>query len=326
MIENTAPHAEEEEISIEITDEPVEGQGSDESEDELDRYTKSVSKRINKLNRKNREAEARAQQLEQLAHQKEQELAQYRQYAANQQQSVLASEEQKLAAQESQVNDIYQRAVSSNDADLMSKADSLKTDIAIKKEKLKTAKSQYEAAYAQHAQAQQQPESYQAYQPQAEAQNQSAPQEQVEPTEEALGWHQKNKWFGDQDDPNNWEATEFAYYVHHNLINEGYEPDSDESYGALDSRIKKAYPEVLAGQTVTDQTSETEGKRPPVQRVASAPASGGRAKTRGNQNNGVKFSPSELERLQRLKPHNMTEEVWLKRVAIEKQKIAQREA
>lgn len=137
MIENTAPHAEEEEISIEITDEPVEGQGSDESEDELDRYTKSVSKRINKLNRKNREAEARAQQLEQLAHQKEQELAQYRQYAANQQQSVLASEEQKLAAQESQVNDIYQRAVSSNDADLMSKADSLKTDIAIKKKSLK---------------------------------------------------------------------------------------------------------------------------------------------------------------------------------------------
>lgn len=74
MIENTAPHAEEEEISIEITDEPVEGQGSDESEDELDRYTKSVSKRINKLNRKNREAEARAQQLEQLAHQKSRSL------------------------------------------------------------------------------------------------------------------------------------------------------------------------------------------------------------------------------------------------------------
>tara|TARA_R110000824_G_scaffold105701_4_gene250115 strand:+ start:438 stop:1412 length:975 start_codon:yes stop_codon:yes gene_type:complete len=324
MIENTAPQAEEEEISIEITDEPVEGQ-----EDELDRYTKSVSKRINKLNRKNREAEARAQQLEQLAQEKDQELAQYRQYAVNQQQSVLASEEQKLAAQESQVNDIYQRAVSSNDAGLMSKADSLKTDIAIKKEKLKTAKSQYETA-AQQAQAQQQPESYQSYQPQAQAEAQVQPQgdaqEQVEPTEEALGWHQKNKWFGDQGDSDNWEATEFAYYVHHNLINEGYEPDSDEYYGALDSRVKKAYPEVLAGQTVTGQASEAEGKRPPVQRVASAPASGGRAKTRGNQNNGVKFSPSELERLQRLKPHNMTEEVWLKRVAVEKQKIAQREA
>ena len=42
--------------------------------------------------------------------------------------------------------------------------------------------------------------------------------------------------------------------------------------------------------------------------------------------NGVTFSRSEVERLRGLKPHNMTEEAWLKRVAQEKQKIAQREA
>jgi len=33
-----------------------------------------------------------------------------------------------------------------------------------------------------------------------------------------------------------------------------------------------------------------------------------------------------LERLRGLKPHNMTEEAWLKAVAKEKQKVAQREA
>ena len=54
-VENTAQAPQEEEIEIQITDEP------EKSEDELERYTKSVSKRINKLNAKTREAEERAQ-------------------------------------------------------------------------------------------------------------------------------------------------------------------------------------------------------------------------------------------------------------------------
>ena len=61
-----------------------------------------------------------------------------------------------------------------------------------------------------------------------------------------------------------------------------------------------------------------------MQRVASASV-GSRQKTQGKKN-GVTFSKSEVERLRGLKPHNMTEEAWLKRVALEKQKIAQREA
>jgi hypothetical protein len=62
-----------------------------------------------------------------------------------------------------------------------------------------------------------------------------------------------------------------------------------------------------------------------VQRVASATVGSGRQKTQGKKN-GVTFSKSEVERLRGLKPHNMTEEVWLKRVAAEKQRIASREA
>jgi hypothetical protein len=61
-----------------------------------------------------------------------------------------------------------------------------------------------------------------------------------------------------------------------------------------------------------------------VQRVASATPSG-RPQTRGKKN-GVQFTSGELERLRGLKPHNMSEEDWLKAVAKEKQKVAQREA
>ena len=61
-----------------------------------------------------------------------------------------------------------------------------------------------------------------------------------------------------------------------------------------------------------------------MQRVASASV-GSRQKTQGKKN-GVTFSKSEVERLKGLKPHNMSEDVWLKSVAKEKLKISAREA
>jgi hypothetical protein len=90
----------------------------------------------------------------------------------------------------------------------------------------------------------------------------------------------------------------------------------------LDSRVGTVYPHTRSANGGS-KTVRSE-KQPAVQRVASAPQ-GGRSQTRGNKN-GVSFSKSELERLRNLKPHNMTEEAWLQRVAKEKQKIASREA
>jgi len=60
-----------------------------------------------------------------------------------------------------------------------------------------------------------------------------------------------------------------------------------------------------------------------VQRVASTSV-GSRQKTQAKKN-GVTFSKSEINRLKGLKPHNMSEQDWLQRVAKEKQKISQRE-
>lgn len=313
-VENTAPRAEEEEIEVTITEDPPEGQEVS-SDDELERYTKSVSKRINKLNQKNKESEDRARYLEALALQKEQELQQYRQQSVLQARTVLEKEGEALKAKESQVDDIYRKAIQSGDADLISKADTLKNDIAIQKEKLRV---------AQARQAQQQPqENYQTYQePQQQYQQYQQPaQEEIKPTDQALSWHERNKWYGDGENEENLQATQFAYFTHFNLINEGYEPDSDEYYNELDTRVFRVYPNL---RTEAEQTVEQSEGRPAVQRVASA-SPAGRPQTRGNKR-GVSFTKGELERLRGLKPHNMSEEAWLKRVAAEKQKIAAREA
>ena len=323
MIENNQAEElqENEDLEIEIVDDPPEGEEvKSSSEDELENYTKSVSKRINKLNAKNKQAEERAAQLEQIALAKERELQQYRAYTAQQDQTVLSKEAEAVEAKEAQVDDLYKKAVASGDPELMSKATTLKNDMSIQKERLRVQASRQQAAQAEaQAQAQQYQDQgqYQAYE---EQQAQAAT---AEPTEQALTWHERNKWYGNGEDQEHLQATQYAYFTHFNLINEGFEPDSDDYYGELDSRVGKVYPK-LVNATPGNNKAVQNGSRPAVQRVSSSASSGGRQQTRGNRS-GVTFSNSEVERLRGLKPHNMDMNTWLRHVAKEKQKISARE-
>ena len=318
MIENqNAEQIQEEQVSIEVVEDPVEGSEVANDGDELENYTKSVSKRINKLNQKNRETEARAQQLEQIALQKEAELQQYRQYTTQQSGAVLEKEQEALLSKEAQIDDVYRKAVESGDADLITKANKLQNDIAIQKEKLRVAKSRQSQQVAQEQYQSQGNEQAVNYQSEARV------EQEIQPTEDALEWHERNQWYADQDNEENMKATQYAYYVHYNLANEGFDVGSDEYYEELDSRVGTVYPHTRSANNGSKVVKNE--ARPAVQRVASATQGGGRSKTQGNKN-GVSFSKSELARLQSLKPHNMSEEAWLQRVAKEKQKIASREA
>ncbi len=299
-----------EELEVEVVEQVENAEAKAESvstDDELENYTKGVSKRINKLNERNRAAEEKAARLEQMLAQKEMETASVLKQAQETKAQLLVKEEEALEAKQLQADDLYKKAIQSNDAELISKADTLKSDLSIQKEKLKIAKQQAEQQNFQNPMPVQQPEQVAQAQP------------QPEPSREAKEWHSENSWYGDDSDPTNQQATQFAYFTHFNLINEGYEADSQEYYDQLNSRVYKVYPDLQQSGNV----EQSEG-RPAVQRVASTSV-GGRQKTQGKKN-GVTFSKSEVERLRGLKPHNMTEDAWLKSVAKEKQKIANREA
>tara|TARA_R110002126_G_scaffold232147_1_gene376656 strand:+ start:586 stop:1497 length:912 start_codon:yes stop_codon:yes gene_type:complete len=301
MIENTE-QVESQELDIEIVEEPI-SDGVVQSDDELDEYTKGVSKRVNKLTQRAKEAEQRAQYLEQVASQKDAEINALRTHSNELGNNVLLAEEQSVNAKEQQANELYKKAVESGDAELMSKADTLKSDLSIQKEKLRMAKNRrQEPQQAQPVQQVQQP------------QQQADPQ----PTREALDWASKNTWYGDQSKQESVEATQFAYFTHFNLVNEGYEADSDDYYNELNKRVFKVYPTLD-----NNEKAEAKDDRPSVQRVASASV-GSRQKTQAKKK-GVTFSKSEVDRLRGLKPYNMSEDDWLKRVAQEKQKISQRE-
>ena len=292
-------------IEVQVTEnESSAPEQSTSSDDELENYTKSVSKRINKLNARNRETEERAAQLEAALRQREQEVHAYYQQASTAQQNLLAKEEEVVETKEREANELYKKAHASGDADLMSKADSLKSDVALQKEKVRIARQRQEqiSANAQTV-------------PQQEVQQniQQVQQQMPPPSEKALNWKDNNPWF-DQ----NTEATAWAEYVHNTLANEGYDLESDDYYNELSNRIYKVYPDLRS------DNAEQKEDRPAVQRVASASV-GSRQKTQGKEN-GVRFTKSEVETLQGLKPHGMSDEAWLKSVAKEKQKLATREA
>ena len=290
-------------VEVEVVEQDIVEASPD---DELESYTKSVSKRINKLNERNRATEERAAQLEQMLAQKQQETAFYSQERVQSRAQLVQAEENTINAKEAQADELYKKAVASGDADLMSKADTLKSDLSIQKEKVRMAK-------AQVAQPVQQQQQYQQYQQQPQQ------QQLVKPSDKALDWHENNSWYGDADNEETVQASQYADYTHIVLMQEGYEPESDDYYNELTGRVKKVFPE-LKGQK---NDVQTEG-RPAVQRVASTSV-GSRQKTQGKKN-GVTFSKSEVERLRGLKPHNMSEDAWLKSVAKEKHKISQREA
>ena len=292
-------------IEVQVTEnESSAPEQSTSSDDELENYTKSVSKRINKLNARNRETEERAAQLEAALRQREQEVHAYYQQATTAQQNLLAKEEEVVETKEREANELYKKAHASGDADLMSKADSLKSEVALQKEKVRIARQRQEqiSANAQTV-------------PQQEVQQniQQTQQQMPPPSEKALEWKDNNPWF-DQ----NTEATAWAEYVHNTLANEGYDLESDDYYNELSNRIYKVYPDLRS------DNAEQKEDRPAVQRVASASV-GSRQKTQGKEN-GVRFTKSEVETLQGLKPHGMSDEAWLKSVAKEKQKLATREA
>jgi hypothetical protein len=292
-----------EENNIQIVEDSINEVTSD---DELDEYTKGVSKRVNKLTQRAKEAEQRANYLEQLAFQKDAEINALRTHTTELGNNVLLAEEQSINAKEQQANELYKKAVESGDADLMSKADTLKSDLSIQKEKVRMAKNR------------QQQQAQQAVQQQVQPQQQQQQQQQVQPTREALSWASDNTWYGDQSDQTNVEATQFAYFTHFNLVNEGFEADSDDYYNELNKRVFRVYP------TLGDnKKANRKDDRPSVQRVASA-SYGSRQKTQV-KNKGVTFSKSEVDRLRGLKPYNMSDDDWLKRVAQEKQKISQKE-
>jgi hypothetical protein len=206
---------EEEGQEIEIEDnEPesdevsVETKAKPESEnaDDLSDYSESVKKRISKLTNKFREEERQRQAALQYAEGVKKQNEELQEKLNKLDTTYVGEFDTRVQSQSIAAKEAYRKAHEEGDADAMYEASQNLSRIAVRAEQ-------------QRQQPQQQ-------------------QPQAKPDPKAEEWAQKNEWFG-QDQT----MTYAAFGLHKQLIeDEGFDPNSDEYYNELDTRIRSEFP------------------------------------------------------------------------------------
>ena len=196
------------------------------SEAELDSYSKGVQSRIKKLTEKYRQEERDKAEAVRLSQQLIEENKKLKTRVQSLDSGYLNEYGNRLESQSLSAKQIYKDAHESGDADKMLEAQELLSNIAVEKQRYTSAKAKADQQAKLQVQRQQ-------AQPQPQPQPQQAP-----PDPKAQAWAGKNKWFGDDR-----VMTMAAFAINQQLIDEeGFDPQSDEYYTAIDSRIRSEFP------------------------------------------------------------------------------------
>ena len=242
--------------------------GKSSGDDELENYSESVQRRINQLTAKRKQASEEAQAAYQYADkiQKENESMKTRlqQVSAG----YNSEAEGRLKAQEAQATRAYAEASEAGDYDRAAKAQQALAQIAVAKDKVRSQKSQIERQ-GQQQKAQQEQQAQATQQPQ---QQQAAPARD----KKLDGWLDKNSWFG-----NDRIMTRTAQAIHETLVlEEDYDPTSDDYYKEIDSRMRKEMPQKFKEKRSNAQTV--------------APASGNGRSVKSGRKKSVELSPGQV--------------------------------
>jgi hypothetical protein len=234
----------EQETVKEETTEPVKEETKE--DEKLEDYSKGVQARIAKLTRKMREAERREQAAVEYAQavEKKRQVDQERFQKVDSDYTKKFEDNVKIGMESAQKE--LAMAIEAGDATAQVEANKRIAALAFENAKLEQRKQETPVA-----------------QPMQLADGgrlppQPTPQDLPAPDPQAEAWAAKNTWFG-QDRA----MTYTAFEIHKDLVNEGFDPQSNEYYAEVDKRIKIDFPHKF-GNTETKQTAK------PVQSVASA--------------------------------------------------------
>jgi len=229
----------EQETVKEVKEEPVKEEPKEE-DTKLEEYSKGVQSRIAKLTRKMREAERREgaaiEYAQALEHQRKQDQSQFKKmdtdYWSRFEKNVktgMESAQKELAS-----------AIESGNAEAQVEANKRIATLAFDNAKLEQRKlvPVAEEKPVQLSDGGRLP--------------QQTPQELPDPDPKAEEWASKNTWFGKD------RAMTFtAFEIHKDLVNEGFDPKSNDYYSEVDKRIKVDFPHKFAIGGDVEQTSKT---------------------------------------------------------------------
>jgi hypothetical protein len=240
-----------------------------ESEEELEDYSKRVQKRIKTLTEKYRTEERNKDEALRFAETVKNENDQLKHRLNNLDTGYLNEYGTRLESQLSSAKQLYKEAHEAGDVEKMFKAQEALSKISIEQERYRLAKQRQEQNKVQ----------VERPQPQAQPQPQPQPQPQAQkPDPKAEKWAEKNDWFG-QDEV----MTYAAFGIHRKLVEEeGFDPQSDEYYTEVDSRIRTEFPHKFNSARRNGGST----------RVASADTSASRTSKTGRRT--VKLSPSQI--------------------------------
>ena len=230
----------EEAVEVELEPQPVEESAVEEvseaespteeaksDSEEIEDYSDSVKKRINKLTYKIREAERREAAAIDYAKGVQEKLNNTQASLSQKDKNLYDEYSARVASQLSSAEDRYKKAHDIGDSEEMLAAQKDVATLAVELESLNRVKPQQ--------QAQEQPVEVQQYQ----QQQQTVPQQPIpQPDEKAQEWAAKNEWFG-----TDLAMTTSAFAFHRQLVEQdGFDPRSDEYYQEVDKKMAEAFP------------------------------------------------------------------------------------
>tara|TARA_R100000329_G_scaffold49025_1_gene45214 strand:- start:115 stop:1005 length:891 start_codon:yes stop_codon:yes gene_type:complete len=218
-------------------DKKIETEVEEKQEDNLSELSGNVQKRIDKLTRNWREAERREKAALDYAKGLQSKYSNIEKNYSAVDENYIKEFDARVDAQREAVKDKLKKAIESQDSEKIMEANDELTKLAVEKEKARIRLQQKDDEKKQVEQTVQQPV-------------EQVPQAQ--PSPKAQDWVSKNSWFG-QDKA----MTNAAFGIHEDLVQKGFDPESDEYYTEVDKQIRDYFPNKFADEK-------------PVQTVASA--------------------------------------------------------
>lgn len=265
--ENNDVVQEEQQIAVETT----ETQEASSDADEIEEYSDSVQKRINKLTYKIREAERREKAAIEYAQNVQTELNSTKEKLSLKDKNLYDEYNARVSSELTAAENKLKQAYEMNDSEAIIDAQKALATLAVEQESLNRVKPTKD-------------ETEQEVQVESVENTQIPSAEQTpEPDPKAVAWADKNEWFG-----KDVAMTSTAFAFHNQLIrDEGFDPTSDEYYAELDKRIVDAFPHKFDGNAPQKN----------VQDVVAVSSKGARSTKKART---VRLTPSQLSIAKRL--------------------------
>ena len=212
----------------------------EEPKDDLSEISGIVQKRIDKLTRNWRESQRREQAALDYAKGLQQKYSDIEKNYSAVDENYVKEYDARVDAEREQVKKSLQEAIESQDSKKIMEANDQLTKLAVEKEKARIKLQQKET---QKEEQKKQPTQEQIQQP-------------VQPSPRAQEWAGDNEWFGKDK-----AMTNAAFGIHEDLIQKGFDAESEEYYAEVDKQMRGYFPNKFVDETKPVQTVASAGRK-----------------------------------------------------------------